>query len=299
MKQDGEELIRAFLDFISVEKGLSPKTIEAYSRDLRKFMRFLSAGGLSLLKVTSGDVTGFLVALEKAGLSRRSTARALIAVRGLYRYLQRHGVLERSPCELVELPSFNRKIPDYLSLNEVERLLESILPSSPVGLRNRAMVELLYATGVRVSELIGLRVDDVDLSTGVIRVFGKRMKERLVPVGEVAIKYLRRYIEEGRPRILGKRESRYLFVTSRGGGMTRQNFWTMLKGYAPKAGIPAHKIRPHILRHSFATHLLERGADLRALQELLGHADISTTQVYTHVERERLKRIHRKHHPRG
>ena len=299
MRPEDEKLINRFLNTIFIEKGLSPKTIEAYKRDLIKFVRFLEKRNLSLLDATGREVAQFMAALEDGGLSRRSVMRTVVALRGFYRYLERQALVERSPCDMVDMPSCTRKIPEYLSLDEVERLLESIEPSGPVGLRNRAMVELLYATGVRVSELVSLGTGDLDLSTGVIRVFGKRMKERLVPVGEVALRYLRRYMEEGRPRILGRRESPYLFVTSRGGGMTRQNFWCMLKGHAPKAAIPAYKIRPHILRHSFATHLLERGADLRALQELLGHADISTTQVYTHVERERLKRLHRKHHPRG
>ncbi len=299
MRAEDERLIDGYLNTILVEKGLSPKTIEAYKRDLIKFTRFLEKRNLSLLGVAGREVVQFMAALEEGGLSRRSVMRALIARRGFYRHLERQALVECSPCDMVDIPSCTKKIPEYLSLDEVERLLESVESSGPVGLRNRAMVELLYATGVRVSELISLGMRDLDLSTGVIRVFGKRMKERLVPVGEVALRYLRCYMEEGRPRILGRRESPCLFVTSRGSGMTRQNFWCMLKGYATKAGIPASRIRPHILRHSFATHLLERGADLRALQELLGHADISTTQVYTHVELERLKRLHQKHHPRG
>ncbi len=299
MKPEDEKLVKMFLDTALIEKGLSLKTIDAYGRDLRKFIKFLSKQGLSVLDVAGGDIGRFMVELEGMGLSRGSVVRTLIAVRGFYRYLQTHGYVERSPCELVELPGVTKRVPEYLTLDEVERLLESIDTGDPLGLRNRTMVELLYATGVRVSELVGLGVDDVDLSTGIIRVFGKRMKERFVPVGEVAIRYLRRYLDEGRPRILGGRQSRYLFVTRRGGGMTRQNFWCILKDYASRAGIPRYKIRPHILRHSFATHLLERGADLRALQELLGHSDISTTQIYTHVERERLKRLHRKYHPRG
>ncbi len=300
---EGKEwLVEEFLDSLILERGLSENTREAYERDLNAYTAYLKKDPL---KAEAGDITGFLANLRKRGLSARSSARALISVRGFYKYLLKKGELKQSPCASVDIPRMEKRLPGVLALSEVELLLSAPATKTATGLRDRAMIELLYATGVRVSELTGLKLNDLNLQAGFILAFGKGGKQRLIPMGEEAMGWLRRYLEVGeggeggRSAILKGRVAEHLFVTARGGGMTRQNFWAMLKKYATLAGIDREKIKPHILRHSFATHLLERGADLRAVQQMLGHADISTTQIYTHVLTERLKRVHKTHHPRG
>lgn len=288
-----------FLDSLAVEHGLSRNTIEAYGRDLKRFLAFLSHHDTPLLTAPPSAIVAFLTSLKAEGLAPRSYARALVAIRQLYRFLKGEKLIEKSPASLIELPNFPKKLPEILSLDEVEKLLSAPKSATPLGLRDRSMLETLYATGLRVTELVSLRLNDLNFQVGYITVFGKGSKERIVPLGESAMLWLRRYLETARPAILKVRESDHLFVTSRGGRMTRQNFWALIKRYGLKCGISSGKIKPHTVRHSFATHIMERGADLRFVQALLGHADISTTQIYTHLETSRLKELHGKHHPRG
>jgi len=294
-----DERIDEFLNFMAVEKGSSLNTLEAYSRDLRRF-----AGYLWEKKIGSpGDVdpehlVAFLGTLKREGLSATSINRNLAAIRGLYRYLLRSGHILENPLTKVSLAKVWMRLPDTLSLHEMEELLQKPDDTKPQGLRDKAMFELLYATGLRVSELVTLTVNSVNWQVGCLTATGKGRKERIVPIGRVAIAILRRYMDESRPLLIKGKKTDILFVNRRGGGLTRQALWKMVKKYALLAGLKK-KVHPHTFRHSFATHLLEGGADLRAVQVMLGHADISTTQVYTHVTRERLKEIHRKYHPRG
>lgn len=292
--------IREYLDHIVVEKGLSANTHEAYRRDLSRFSEYLSgSGGVAIEDVTPEMISAYLHRLLEDGLSVRSYTRALVTLRGFFRFLLKNKALSKDPTALVDMPRFRRDLPDSLSLDEVDRLLAAPDESTDLGLRDRAMLELLYATGLRVSELVGLKLDSLNLQRGYIVAFGKGSKERVVPVGEEAMLWLSRYIELSRGVISPRKTSGYLFLTTRGGPMTRQNFWVIIKKYALMAGVETRKIKPHIIRHSFATHLLERGADLRIVQAMLGHADISTTQIYTHITKERLKRLHGQKHPRG
>ncbi|NOS36145.1 MAG: site-specific tyrosine recombinase XerD [Deltaproteobacteria bacterium] len=288
-----------FLDSLSVEHGLSRNTIEAYGRDLKRFLTFLRRHNTPLLTAPPSSIVAFLTSLKEDGLSPRSYARALVAIRRFYLFLKREKLIEKSPASLLEMPNFLRKLPQILSLDEVEKLLGAPNSATPLGLRDRSMLETLYATGLRVTELVSLRLNDLNFQVGYITAFGKGSKERIVPLGENAILWLRRYLDTARPSILKMRESDHLFVTARGGRMTRQNFWALIKRYGLLCGINSEKIKPHTVRHSFATHIMERGADLRFVQALLGHADISTTQIYTHLKTERLKELHGKHHPRG
>ena len=288
-----------FLDSLSVEHGLSRNTIEAYGRDLKRFLTFLSHHNTPLLTAPPSSIVAFLTSLKEDGLSPRSYARALVAIRRFYLFLKREKLIEKSPASLLEMPNFLKKLPQILSLDEVEKLLGAPNSATPLGLRDRSMLETLYATGLRVTELVSLRLNDLNFQVGYITAFGKGSKERIVPLGENAILWLRRYLDTARSSILKMRESDHLFVTARGGRMTRQNFWALIKRYGLLCGINSEKIKPHTVRHSFATHIMERGADLRFVQALLGHADISTTQIYTHLKTERLKELHAKHHPRG
>ncbi len=288
-----------YLDYVVVEKGLSLNTRDSYERDLAAYDAWLGEHGGQMECASSSDVSDYLKHLKDRGLAPRSYTRALITLRGYYKFLLKRGRIAASPCSTIDIPRVQRKLPSFLSFEEVESLITSPDDTRPLGLRDRAMLETLYATGLRVSELTTLKLNDINLQGGWLTAFGKGSKERIVPLGEDAMSWLKRYMDEGRPSILGKRPSKTLFVTARGGGMTRQNFWAMMKVYALKAGVDRKKIKPHIIRHSFATHLLERGADLRIVQAMLGHADISTTQIYTHVTNERLRNIHKKRHPRG
>ncbi len=288
-----------FLDSLSVEHGLSRNTIEAYGRDLKRFLTFLRRHNTPLLTAPPSSIVAFLTSLKEDGLSPRSYARALVAIRRFYLFLKREKLIEKSPASLLEMPNFLKKLPQILSLDEVEKLLGAPNSATPLGLRDRSMLETLYATGLRVTELVSLRLNDLNFQVGYITAFGKGSKERIVPLGENAILWLRRYLDTARSSILKMRESDHLFVTARGGRMTRQNFWALIKRYGLLCGINSEKIKPHTVRHSFATHIMERGADLRFVQALLGHADISTTQIYTHLKTERLKELHVKHHPRG
>ncbi len=284
-----------FLTFCRVEKGLSSNSISAYSSDLERFSEFAGQGG----EVPDTDgIRNYLDTLYNAGLSNRSIGRHLTTLRNFYGFLLREGRIATDPTEHLRTPRQWQTIPKYLNLEQIERIIRAPDVSRPTGLRDRAMMELLYATGLRVSELCKVGVGDLDLSYGVVRTMGKGNKQRLVPVGKTAILAIRAYLETGRAALLKGRTTRYLFVTARGGCLTRQAFWKLLAGYGRKAGI-FHGLTPHVLRHSFATHLLEGGADLRSVQTMLGHADISTTQIYTHVMRSRLRDTVEKHHPRA
>ena len=299
-------LIEGFLERIWSELGLADNTLSSYRNDLEQFAAWLAAQqpASSLGSCRRDELFAYLAARsqpipgKKRGYSARSTARLLSALRHFYRLLQRDGQIAEDPTLLVDAPKLPRSLPKALAESEVESLLRAP-PDTALGLRDRAMLELMYATGLRVSELVGLRADQVNLRQGVLRVTGKGGKERLVPIGELAADWLQRYLGESRPLLVKGARVDTLFVTARRAGMTRQMFWILVKKHAQAVGIASQRISPHVLRHSFATHLLNHGADLRALQMLLGHSSLSTTQIYTLVAKEGLKRLHQQHHPRG
>jgi integrase/recombinase XerD len=292
-------LLDEFCDALWLEDGLSPNTLESYRRDLRLFDAWLaSERGKRLSQAEHGDLLAYLAYQFQRKVKPRSAARLLSSLKRLYRYLLREGRIGVDPTLQIDSPKLPRSLPKSLTERDVEMLLAAPDVGEAIGLRDRAMLETLYASGLRVSELVTVNVAQVSQDMGVVRVVGKGAKERLVPLGEEALVWIRRYLAESRPLILGGRRSDALFVTARGGPMTRQAFWNLIRRYAARAGLIA-SISPHTLRHAFATHLLNHGADLRVVQMLLGHADISTTQIYTHVARERLKQLHAKHHPRG
>ncbi|MFP8965557.1 site-specific tyrosine recombinase XerD [Pokkaliibacter sp. CJK22405] len=289
--------IARFLDSAWLEKGLSELSLEAYRRDLTQFALWCQRQSIEVLKANSDQLQGYLYSLFDQDASASSISRYLSCLRGFYRFALREQLIEQDPTALLSHPRHVRPIPDALSEADVEALLLAPDLSSAIGLRDRAMLEVLYACGLRVSELIGLQLSNISLEQGVIRIWGKGGKERLVPMGEEAISWIQRYLREARPELIGM-ELQVLFPSSRGGEMTRQTFWHAIKKYALIAGIRTD-ISPHTLRHAFATHLLNHGADLRVVQMLLGHADLSTTQIYTHVARARLQALHEQHHPRG
>jgi len=294
-----EELIGQFLNFLSVERGLARNTISSYRADLTRFLSRLKARGVTSVDAASkGDLKEYIIYLKERGLAANSISRNLAAIKTFYKFLVNEKRVRENIASHLESPKLWKKLPNALSVDEVDRLISAPDLRSWRGIRDRASLELLYATGMRVSELTALTLDSVNMDVGFIRCVGKGSKERIIPMGRKAKKALAKYLGRSRARLAGKRgRESALFLTRLGGGMSRQNFWKMLKRYARKAGIKK-EITPHILRHSFATHLLERGADLRIVQEMLGHADISTTQIYTHVDKERLKSIHHKYHPR-
>jgi len=294
-----DQLTDQFINYLVVEKGLSRNTVAAYSKDLILYVESLRENGIS--DIADADMTlvlKHLIDLRDAGLGPRSRARHLVTLRGFYRFLVHEKILETNPAKVVDLPRTGQKLPDILKVEDVARLLEAPHASKPLGMRDAAMLELLYAAGLRVSELIKVGIANINLEACFVLVLGKGSKERVVPIGQVARKKIDAYLGSGRPVLLKGRPSPYLFVTRSAVPMTRQGFWKLLKQYALRAGI-SHKITPHTIRHSFATHLLERGADLRSVQVMLGHVDISTTQIYTHVAQERLKAVHTQYHPRG
>jgi integrase/recombinase XerD len=292
------QLADLYTSYLVVEKGLSGNTLEAYGRDLAVFMAYLeSENARDIARVDTSHILGHLMELRKQGLSARSRARHLVAVRGFFKFLEREGHIPKNPARLVDLPKTGLHLPHAIGVADMERLIAAPDPADPLGFRDQTMLELAYAAGMRVSELVGTRVADVDLVSGFIRILGKGDKERVVPIGRAAREKVTEYLASVRHRLLGKAQSDFLFLGRRGRPLTRQNFWLRLKQHAVKAGIMKN-ISPHTLRHSFATHLLEGGADLRSVQEMLGHADISSTQIYTHVAVERLKAVHRKYHPR-
>ena len=290
--------VALFLDFARVEKGLAANSIESYRRDLAEFSLFLQKMGKSPEAVDRDDIRQFLKRLYDRGLGARSVARHLVALRSLFRFLVREGRLASDPTVDIEAPKLDQSLPRYLTAEEVERLLALPDVSTPTGLRDKAMLELLYATGMRVSELIHVAPADFEMGLGIIRCLGKGNKERLIPVGKSALRAVEAYLHGGRAALAGKRQSPCLFLNHRGGGLSRVGFWKILAAYGLRAGLP-NGITPHLVRHSFATHLLERGADLRSIQLMLGHSDISTTQIYTHVLKERLKQVYQSHHPRA
>ena len=293
-----EPLIDAYLDGIWLERGLSEHTLAAYRRDLSYLAVALKEKGRTLKDASEADLGAVVAARFESGYKARSSARWLSCVKGFYRHLAANGQLAEDPAAHLEAPKLGRPLPGTLSEAEVERLLAAPDLSSPLGLRDRAMLELLYASGLRISELVSLTTSSVNLQQGVVRVLGKGGKERLVPMGMAAQEALVRFVSEGRPALLGERTTDVIFPSNRARAMTRQTFWHAVKRYASVAGIQ-RAISPHTLRHAFATHLLNHGADLRAVQMMLGHADLSTTQIYTHVAQARLKDLHSTHHPRG
>ena len=288
-------LIQRFAEALWLEEGLSANTRQAYATDLKQFLSWLKK---PLVEVSGGDISAYLGHRFRAGANARSSARLLSSLRKFYGWLLRERLISADPCAGIDSPRLGRPIPDSLSERDVESLLEAPSIQQPLGLRDKAMLELLYATGLRVSELVKLQLNQVDSHRGLVRLMGKGGKERLVPMGEEASIWLDRYLAEARGLLLGPRQSDSLFVTQRGGPMTRQAFWYLIKRHAKRAGI-TRPLSPHTLRHAFATHLLNHGADLRVVQMLLGHSSLSTTQIYTHVAQERLKQIHARFHPRG
>jgi len=293
-----EAHVRTFLNAVRVEKGLAENTSKAYRRDLEKFIAFARQRKLSTEHVGRTDIVDFLGTLYRKGLDSRSVARHLVTLRNFFRFALIEGYVEHDPSLTIESPKFRRSLPDFLSVEEVDRLLGQPDIRSVTGLRDRAMIELMYSCGLRVSELCGLRVSDLQQEEGCLRCIGKGNKERLVPVGRQALKVVERYLHEARPKLLGDRTSPYLFLGQTGNIVDRVAYWQRLRDYGRRAGI-RKSLRPHMLRHSFATHLLDRGADLRSVQIMLGHSDISTTQIYTHVVEERLKQVYKAHHPRA
>lgn len=290
--------LAAFLNYVRVEKGLAGNTVEAYRRDLDKFLTFVERRKLTLQKVRREDVVEFLRSLYSQKLDSRSVARHLASVRNFFKFLCLEKIVNQDPSADIESPKIWKTLPKYLSPEEVDRLLAQPQAATSLGGRDKAMLELLYSTGLRVSELVNLKLGDLQFEMGYLRCLGKGSKERLIPVGKPALKAVEKYLRSARPRLVGERLTPQLFVNRHGRRLTRQGFWKILRAYGRRAGIKT-PLTPHRLRHSFATHLLERGADLRSVQLMLGHADISTTQIYTHVIQERLKQIYRQHHPRA
>jgi integrase/recombinase XerD len=294
-----DQAIQQFLDHLRVERELTPATVEAYGRDLARFSHFVAGRTVKAAAAVSPiDVLDFLVHLTEHKLTARSQARRLIALRQLFRFLKAERIVPTDPTEDIDLPRFGRKLPDFLSIDEVDRLLAAPDRRTPRGARDGAMIEVLYATGLRVSELVKLRLRDVNLDAGYLTTMGKGRKQRLVPIGEAAVAAVRAYAEGPRATHVRARAVDTVFVTHHGRAMTRQGFWKLLGRYAVAAGI-RKRISPHKLRHSFATHLVERGADLRAVQAMLGHADIGTTEIYTHVSRGHLRSVYDRFHPRA
>ena len=293
-----EAQIRSFLNYLRVEKGLSDNTMYAYQRDMMKFAEFAAKQKVGLPQVERAHVVDFLRSLYLKKLDSRSVARHLVTIRHFFRFCFAEGLIQEDPAANVQSPKFRQSLPEFLSLAEVDRLLAQPDANSTIGLRDKAMIELLYSTGLRVSELCGLKTQDIQMDLGCLRCIGKGNKERLVPVGKRALQGVQEYVTKSRPQILGKQTSSFLFPSRTGRAINRIVFWKILGTYGRKAGL-RKALTPHMLRHSFATHLLDRGADLRSVQMMLGHADIATTQIYTHVVEERLKQVYKAHHPRA
>ena len=293
--------ISSFVTHVKVEKGLTANTVEAYQRDLVKFEAFAKKRKLTLEGVSRDDLVDFLAGLYREKLESRTVARHLVTMRNFFRFAQIQDLITTDPTINLESPKIRRTLPGYLRLEDVERLLNQPDQKTAMGIRDLAMLEVLYSTGLRVSELVGLKIGDLDSKMGCVRTIGKGDKERIVPIGKKALAMVEKYLHEARPELLKKAklsQSHALFVNRRGASLSRVGVWKILSGYGRRAGLRV-ALTPHMLRHSFATHLLERGADLRSVQLMLGHADISTTQIYTHVVEERLKQIYKAHHPRA
>jgi len=288
-----------YLNYLAVERGLANNTLDAYGRDLARYLDYLEKQKVVVLEnISAAVVLRFLSYLKETGLSPRSRARTLAALRSFHKFLVREKIASDNPTDQVVSPQSLTALPHTLSPLDVENLLSSPRGELPLAWRDRAMLEIIYATGLRVSELVSLKLSDLQMDVGYLTAFGKRSKQRIVPLGETAISALQEYLQNGRPGLEKQKGSQYLFLNRSGEGLTRQGFWKIIKRRALEAGI-TQSITPHTMRHSFATHLLENGADLRSVQAMLGHADISTTQIYTHVTRERLRKMHAEHHPRG
>jgi integrase/recombinase XerD len=291
-------LIDQFLDAVWLESGLSANTLAAYRTDLKKISDWLEKRKQSLDKATKPELLDYLAHTVRSGISARSSARQLSSLRRFYRYLAREGIAESDPTSDLESPVIGKTLPKTLSESSVEQLLAAPAENTALGIRDRAMLETIYASGLRVSELVNLALSELDSTAGLVRVTGKGGRERIVPLGEEALAHLGQYLNDARPELLRDRVSEAVFVTRRGGPMSRQAFWQLIKRYATVAGVD-EALSPHSLRHAFATHLLNHGADLRSVQMLLGHSNLSTTQIYTHVARARLQSLHAEHHPRG
>jgi len=291
--------LESFISYLAAVKGLSKNTIDSYNRDISKFSKFLEKKNITKIEaLTYIHILDFLTYLKDEGLNARSVARVIASLKQFFKFLLIEKIIFDDPTAHIKTPKIKRSLPDFLSIDDVERLLSSPDCSSLESMRDKAMLEILYATGIRVSELVKLELNSVNFELGYLIVFGKGAKERLVPTGDKARDSLHQYLRISRPGLLKNTTSPYVFVTRRTGGITRQGFWKIIKKYSIKSGL-TKKVSPHTLRHSFATHLLQRGADLRSIQLMLGHSDISTTQIYTHIANERLKEIHKKHHPRS
>jgi integrase/recombinase XerD len=295
---DADPAVNRFLDAVWMERGLSANTLAAYRADLTALARWLTERRVSIVRTSRQDLQNFIAWRVHAGARPRSTARQLSSFRRFFRYLMREGLICEDPTAQIAMPKIGRSLPKSLTEEEVESLLAAPVVRDPLGNRDRTMLEVLYATGLRVSELVNLRYEQINLNQGVIRILGKGNRERLIPLGDEAVRWLTEFVHGARDEILLERQTDYLFPTRRGDRMTRQAFWHIIKRYARKAGI-AKGLSPHTLRHAFATHLLNHGADLRVVQILLGHSDLSTTQIYTHVASERMKDLHSRHHPRS
>lgn len=291
-------MIDTYVRHLEVARRLATNSLEAYSRDLARLAEFAESHGRSVEALQLDDLELFVRELMTSGLSPTSTARAVASLRGFYKFLRLNGTVAHNPAEDLRSPKTFRALPKFLSLEDVESLLRGPDVNTPRGQRDKALIELLYATGLRVSELVGLRMSDVRSDEGFLKTVGKGSKERIVPVGDEAAKWVGQYLREGRPKLVKKRDGPWLFLNSRGQRLSRVGFWKALKAYGRKAGIRG-PLSPHVLRHSFATHLLDRGADLRAIQTMLGHADLSTTQIYTHVLEARLRSVYDRFHPRS
>jgi integrase/recombinase XerD len=298
LRDNPKSLIDRFLDAIWMERGLSENTLGAYRADLLALNQRLERQSVSLVEAARADILAYIAWRAENGAKPRSTARQLSSFRRFYRYLLREGVIGEDPTANIAMPKIGRALPQSLTEEEVDALLAAPNVAEPLGHRDRTMLEVLYATGVRVSELINLKLTQINLNQGVLRIIGKGDRERLIPLGDEAQDWIREFLDGPRVEILLERQTDYLFPTRRGDRMTRQAFWHIIKRYAKKAGV-TKKLSPHTVRHAFATHLLNNGADLRVVQLLLGHSDVSTTQIYTHVARERMKELHSRHHPRG
>lgn len=291
-----DRLLDQFINYLRIERGLAKNTVESYSRDLLRFSKFLEDQGISPLGVSRDQIAQYITLLGK-DLAARSVARNLSAIKSFFRFLVSEGRIEDNPARLIETPRTSLRLPEVLTQEEIERLLSQPNGNVSRGKRDRGMLECLYATGLRVSELVNLKISDVNLEAGYVRTLGKGSKERLVPIGDTALEAIKDYLSDGRPDFTKGRVSPYVFLSSRCHPLSRQGFWKIIKKYGLKAGIKK-RISPHSIRHSFATHLIGAGADLRSVQVMLGHEDISTTQIYTHVSREHLKKAHEKYHPR-
>ncbi len=298
MSQPQVKLLKDFQDYLLVEKGLSENSIFSYSYDLKKFHIFLTRHNKDFLDVQTDDISGFLKEQRKKKISSRSLARAVAALRQFYKYLKDENRIQANPADRVQTPEVKRTLPDFLTVDEINELFNSISEDDPFELRDKTMFELLYSSGLRISEACNLKLEDVDMENMFLTIRGKGGRERLVPFGETAGKIIRKYLDHGREEILKNRYSDYMFISKKGEFLNRKSVWRLLKKYISRTGI-VKAVTPHTFRHSFATHLIENNADLRSVQELLGHIDISTTQVYTHMASRALKEVHKKFHPRG